>query len=482
MRRTESMIHGIRALLLLAAVLVGLSCKPDARQTIRIAIGTQDTTINCATGGLLIRELKLLEKHLPRDGKYKDVTYEIEWKDFTSGPPLTTEMVAEKLDIGAMADFPGVLNGVAFQKQGSRSLYIATLSGSALGSGNGVVVPIDSPAQGLKDLKGKQISVPFGSSAHGMLLRAIRDLGWDPDRDVTLVSQSPEVGGSSLKAGKIDAHADFVPFAELFPFRGFARKIYDGSSVKVPTAHGVLVRAAYAEKYPEIVVAFLKAALEADRLFAEEPEKHSELIEKVTGVDAEVAYMFHGPLGIQTRDFTIKPEVRRALQVAVDTLTLLKRTDTTLDVGLFVDDRYIRRAAEELGLDYEARLASYAKLPLTGGDAASGEPIAEPTLAAQIWVAGEPKVRAYRSPASALAALAQLTAEGKEIRVVFVHDRESGVKLLADRAWYARRPDGSVSAFLAKEDAARWAAENAAAVVDFATLRGEAAKLTAVAP
>lgn len=475
-------LRALAFLTLLAAILTGLSCKPEAKQTIRIAIGTQDTTINCATGGLLIRELKLLEKHLPRDGKYKDVTYEIEWKDFTSGPPLTTEMVAEKLDIGAMADFPGVLNGVAFQKQGSRSHFIATLSGSALGSGNGIVVPSDSPVQGLKDLKDKQISVPFGSSAHGMLLRAIRDLGWDPDKDVTLVSQSPEVGGSSLKANKIDAHADFVPFAELFPFRGFARKIYDGSSVKVPTVHGVLVREAYAEKYPEIVVAFLKAALEADRLFAEEPEKYSELIEKVTGVDAEVAYMFHGPLGIQTRDFTIKPEVRRALQVAVDTLTLLKRTDTTLDVGTFVDDRYIRRAAAELGLDYEARLASYAKLPLSGKDALSGEPIAEPTLAAQIWVAGEPKVRAYASPGTALAALGQLKTEGKEIRAVFVHDRASGVKLLADRAWYARRPDGGLSAFLAKEDAERWAAENGAAVVDLATLQAERAKLTAAAP
>ncbi|WP_437338035.1 ABC transporter substrate-binding protein [Sorangium sp. So ce394] len=476
------MIKAARVLLLLVAVLVGLSCTKGEKRTIRIAIGTQDTTINCATGGLLIRELKLLEKHLPRDGKYKDVSYEIEWKDFTSGPPLTTEMVAGKLDIGAMADFPGVLNGVAHQKQGSRSLYIATLSGSALGSGNGIVVPIDSPAQGLKDLKGKQISVPFGSSAHGMLLRAIRDLGWDPDKDVTLVSQSPEVGGSSLKAKKIDAHADFVPFAELFPFRGFARKIYDGASVEVPTAHGVLVRAAYAEEHPEIVVAFLKAALEADRLFAEEPEKYSELIEKVTGVDAEVAYMFHGPLGIQTRDFTVKPEVRRALQVAVDTLTLLKRTDTTLDVGAFVDDRYIRRAAQELGLDYEARLASYAKLPLSGSDALSGAPIAEPTLAAQIWVGGEPKVRAYASPGSALAALKQLASEGKEIRAAFVHDRLSGVKLLADRAWYARRPDGSLAAFLAKEDAERWAAENAAAVVDFATLRGDVTKLTAAAP
>src|SRR3954468_20640812 len=65
-------------------------------ETIRVAIGTQDTTINCATGGLLIRELKLREKYLPKDGKYKDATWDIVWKNFTSGPPLTNEMVADK--------------------------------------------------------------------------------------------------------------------------------------------------------------------------------------------------------------------------------------------------------------------------------------------------------------------------------------------------------------------------------------------------
>jgi len=86
---------------------------PTQAETIRVAVGTQDTTINCATGGLLIRELKLLEKFLPHDGKYKDVTYDIQWKNFTSGAPLTNEMVAGKLDFGAMADFPGSLNGVA---------------------------------------------------------------------------------------------------------------------------------------------------------------------------------------------------------------------------------------------------------------------------------------------------------------------------------------------------------------------------------
>ena len=81
-------------------------------EEIRVAIGTQDTTINCATGGLLIRELNLLPKYLPKTGKYKDAKYDIVWKNFTSGAPLTSEMVAGRLDIGAMADFPAVNNNV----------------------------------------------------------------------------------------------------------------------------------------------------------------------------------------------------------------------------------------------------------------------------------------------------------------------------------------------------------------------------------
>jgi NitT/TauT family transport system substrate-binding protein len=455
-------------------------CRSAQKETVRIAIGTQNTTINCATGGLVIRELQLLEKYLPKEGKYDNVTFEIVWKDFTSGPPLTGEMVAGKLDIGQMADFPSALNGVAFRKQGQRSIYIATLSGSTIGGGNGIVVPSDSPAQSLKDLKGKQISVPFGSAAHGMLLRAVEGLGWDPEKDVSLVAQSPEVGGTSLQAHKIDAHADFVPFAELFPFRGFARKIYDGSTVNVPTSHGVLANAAYAEKYPEIIVAFLKASIEADRLFSAEPEKYSELIHKVAGIEAEVNYMFHGPLGVQTRDFTLKPEWKQGLATAIDTLRLLKRTEATLDVNEFVDDRYIRQAAKELGVDYDARLRNYDKLPLTGKDARTGEPLADPKLVAQIWISGEEKVRNYASSSSAFSALKSLEAEGKKARVVYVHDRNTGVKLFADKAFYVKSGDDvAISAFLLKEHADAWVKAHGGTTSDFATLTGTPATVGA---
>jgi NitT/TauT family transport system substrate-binding protein len=409
----------------------------------------------------------LLEKYLPHDGKYKDAQYEIEWKNFTSGAPLTNEMVAGKLDIGSMADFPGSFNGAAFEKAGKKSLFITVLSGSTVGSGNGIVVPKDSPVQSLAELKGKTISVPFASTAHGMLLRAVKAQGWDPEKDVNITTQSPEVAGTALQSNKVDAHADFVPFAELFPHRGFARKIYDGSQANAPTFHGSLVDAEYAKKYPEVVVAFLRASIEADRLIAAEPEKYSELIAKVTGIDAEVNYLFHGPLGLQTRDFTWKPEYRQAVKTSIETLRLLKRTDNDLDANTFIDDQYIRAAFKQAGLDYEAHLKNYAKLPLHANDAGTGKPIVDTKRVTQIWVEGEPLVRSYATPETALTDLRKLEKSGKKIRTVYVQDSANGLKLFARDAWFTIDAKKEIHAFLLKASAESWAAKNNGKALDF---------------
>ena len=54
---------------------------------------------------------------------------------------------------------------------------------------------------------------------------------------------------------------------------------------------------------------------------------------------------------------------------------------------------------------------------------------------------GEAKVRAYATPQSTLAALAELGRQGKAVRAAFVHDRETGVKLFADRAFFVENDD-----------------------------------------
>ncbi|MGY4257391.1 NitT/TauT family transport system substrate-binding protein [Bradyrhizobium sp. USDA 4516] len=345
------------------------------------------------------------------------------------------------------------------------------MSGSTKGSGNGIVVPLNSPAESITDLKGKTISVPFASTSHGMLLRAIEAQGWNPETDVNIISQAPEVAGPALQASKIEAHADFVPFAELFPWRGFARKIFDGSQAGVPTFHGSLVDDDYAQRYPEIVTAYLRAALEADRLIAEDPEKYSELIEKVTGVEAEVVYLFHGPLGLQTRDLTWKPEYWQAVATSIETLKHLKRTDSDLHVDQFVTDKFIRVAFAQSGRDYETQLKDYGQLALKAKDATTGADITDVSRVAQIWVRDEPQVRHYSSPESALRAVAALEKEGKTIRVVYAQDRESGIKLFASQARFVRSPDGELTAFLLKDRAEKWSTQHGGQVLDYAGAR-----------
>jgi len=362
-------------------------------------------------------------------------------------------------------------SGSQAANNGVRTYYIASLSGGVTGAGNGLVVPKDSPVQSLAELKGKTISVPFGSTAHAFLLRAVQDAGLDPNKDVNIISQSPDVGGSALQANQVDAHANFVPFAELFPFRGFARKILDGQSTGVTTTHGIQVRSDFAEKYPELVVAYLKATLEADRIIRENPEKLSEDIAKWTGTDAEVVYAFHGPNAIQTRDYTLKPEFVDAIKQAQETLKLLKKVENPINVDEYVNDKFIRQAAKELGLDYDARLKDYGPVPFETKDANTGEAVAEVGKAGQIWVAGEEKVRLYKDLPSTFAALKELEKSGKKVRVAFVHDRNTGLKLFADKVWYVRSGD-DLAAFLEKPAAEKWAAANRGEVLSFVQING----------
>lgn len=444
------------------------------KETIRISIGTQDQVINTAVGGATVRELELLEKHLPTTGKYENVEYDIQWSSYTSGPPITNKMIADQIDIGLMGDFPAAINLIKFREEGGvESTYIGTLAYSPNGAGNAVVVPKDSEVTSLAELEGKSVSVPFGSAAHGMVLKALKDEGVDPEKDVELISQAPEVGGTSLRTGQIDAHADFVPFGELFPFRGFAKKIFDGAQTGVPTLHGIVVRSDFAEEHPELVVAYLKAMLEANQTFRENPEDISAKIEEWSGIEKEVVYMFLGPSGLQPLDPTIRQVHLDALKNSITTLTELGKVESEVnpeDVAGWVDESYLKTAMEEMELDYEQVIETAQSYKISGEDALTGEPIEEPKMAAQIWIQGEDAVTNFASIPNMMKMLDQLREEGKAADVMFVHDRDNGWKLFAENSYYVNN-GGEVSAFLLKEDADQFAATSGGQVTAFKELQ-----------
>src|SRR5271165_3097888 len=184
---------GSKIALLSVAAALTLAPRELRAETIEIGIGIQNTTTNTVTGGAVLKELGLFEKHLPTTGKYKDFKYSLSWQNATSGPPITNGMMANNIQIGMMGDYPLLVNGATGQATGNETQLVAIIAYNAFGGGNGIVVHKDSPYFELADLKGKNVSVPFGSAAHGMILAALQKAGY-PNDFWNLVSQSPEIG------------------------------------------------------------------------------------------------------------------------------------------------------------------------------------------------------------------------------------------------------------------------------------------------
>ena len=106
-----------------------------AQKEIVIGSGTQHTTTNTVTGGIVIKELGLMEKYLPKTGQYKDVKFKIDWQNFTSGPPITNGMMADKIHIGMMGDYPLLVNGATGQQTRNETLLVAIIAYNQYGGG-----------------------------------------------------------------------------------------------------------------------------------------------------------------------------------------------------------------------------------------------------------------------------------------------------------------------------------------------------------
>src|SRR5271154_5599003 len=83
LRRKQEDLDMVRSKLLLATAFAISYVASAKAATIDIGIGHQSMCTDTYSAGLVIKELGLLEKRLPHDGKYKDVDYNITWKDYS---------------------------------------------------------------------------------------------------------------------------------------------------------------------------------------------------------------------------------------------------------------------------------------------------------------------------------------------------------------------------------------------------------------
>ena len=436
----------------LGAVFASLASMSSAEK-INIAIGHQSMCTDTYTAGIVIKELGLLEKYLPTEGKYAEAEYDVSWADYSSGGPITNQMLANKLNFGVMGDYPLIVNGAKFQETDSlRTLYVAGTGYNLKGSGNAIVVPVDSDLYSIDQLKGKAVSTPVGSAAWGMLLKAMQDNSI-PTGEYELKNQSPAVGAANIAAGKIDAHSDFCPWSEIMEFRGTGRKIYDGSETGVPYLHGVVVRQDFAEEYPEVVQAFIKAVWEAGEWIRKDPMEAVTLMEGWTGVEKEVLYLYFSEGGHLTLEPSIKDTWVDALKFNHGVL-VKEKAIPPLDFEAWITEDYIKAAYQDLGIDYMADKAALV------------DPVeANKGLPMEIWHSRD-GVAQFSSMPDFLKAMAEIRATAALVNATYVYDAETGLKLFGKTAFWVKAGD-AYSTFLRKGEAESFASANGGALITF---------------
>ncbi|WUH89896.1 ABC transporter substrate-binding protein [Streptomyces sp. NBC_00433] len=463
-----------------AALLLPLAgCGSDAGggsggKTVTVHVGYQSKTINTVTAGTLLRALGSFEQQLKALGQRDGTTYKVDWQDYATGAPITAQMVAGKIDVGSMGDYPLLINAARGVQLRQPTELVSVTGYNLRGGLNMVVTAPDSQLTDLAGLRGGKVSTSIGSAADGTLVRALQQRGIDADKDLHKLNQQPAVGASALQAGSVDALSQFVAWPGQLVFDGKATALYDGAALDLPTFHGVAVRKAFAKQRPAVVDAFLDAQIEATDYLHAHPLEAAQKVATATGLPPEVVYLYNGPGGIATFDPTLKKRLLDAFAEDVPVLASEKLVGK-IDISHFADDSFIRRA---VGADYDRQAASVANpAPVTGTDPLCGGKVSDPATASEAWPAGQQRTVPFTTPSCLLRYLRRHP--GAAVRAAYVPDALTGTRWFADRAVWATDPAagaaGRFQPFTTRENAAKWlAAHPGAHLVDFGQAVGEA--------
>jgi NitT/TauT family transport system substrate-binding protein len=448
-----------------------LGSTSQSADAIDVVIGYQSKTINTVTAGTLLKAKGFLERRLADITKSTGVEYNVQWQDYDTGAPITAQMVAEKIDIGSMGDYPLLINGSKTQAGERARTELVSITGySPTGALNMVVVPPNSSARTISDLKGQKVSASVGSAGHGTLVRALGNAGLDPATGIEVLNQQPQVGASALESGQAQALSQFVAWPGLLVFQDKAKLLYDGAEADYPTFHGVVVRRDYASRHPEVLDAFLAAQLDATDYLNQHPLESAKLVADGSGLPQEVVYLYNGPGGTSF-DTTLKPSLVQALKGDVPYLKSIGDF-ADLNIDGFVSDGAIRNAFAARGQNYDAALNSSTNPSALGGqDPVCNVAVTDARLAGELWLDGKDTTQPAANPGCLLRAIREATARGEKVRAAYVPDAELGTRWFADKSIWVHSPGQEGATYLpfgTTAGAGRYTATHpGAAVVDY---------------
>ncbi|WP_437680204.1 ABC transporter substrate-binding protein [Sorangium sp. So ce131] len=183
--------------------------------------------------------------------EFKKDGIEVKWNFFRGAGPAVNEAVANNLlDIWSHGHLPSVVGRASGLK--TRLLAAASRRGHAY-----LVVPSDSPINGVRDLRGKKVAFQKGTATQLSANRILEGHGLT-EKDIRAINMDASTAKAALATKDIDAVFGGTDYLSLRD-QGIAKIVYTtkGDSPTYPSNSGILAREDFINEYPDVVQRFI---------------------------------------------------------------------------------------------------------------------------------------------------------------------------------------------------------------------------------
>ena len=258
----------------LGCAALGIQCLSNSKEKIELNIGYQSITAQ-TWGALIIKNQHLLEKKLKQ--RYPDTDIVINWYDEVSGSVINNNMIAHKYQIGYMGDMACIINLFYGDTESDYNSELIALDGKGIGGKNqSILVNLESEIKTVKDLEGKTISVPIGSSAHRMLLEFLKKNNLL--ESVNIVYQDTPTACNMVVSGKVDAVAAWEPYPSAMKYENKMVELISGAETGNTYLAGVVADSDWIESHKHIFEIFMECIEESHDFMKKYPDKSIQII------------------------------------------------------------------------------------------------------------------------------------------------------------------------------------------------------------
>lgn len=269
--KVSSMRRLMQRFMLGAGVTIALStARAEAPKEITVGY------LNLVNAQLVTKSLGLIQKEMPG--------VKVKYIKVGGGGDMLRAIAADQVDFGGLGNPPaaiGVTRGLPI-----KGIMVLNM----LDYVEAMVVRDSANIKGWKDLKGKTLAAPFGSTTHYLLMKALADEGIDP-AEMKVLDLRPNDIALAWSRGDIDAAWFWEPNLDKAVKDGGHIFMTSGimASRGYPTWDVGVVMNDFAAKYPEYVKKFLKAECAGIDYWLNNPGETAEIIAKELELSLEDA-------------------------------------------------------------------------------------------------------------------------------------------------------------------------------------------------